>query len=73
LYASARGSYKDTNSLANVTVMGVQSEPSGITLNGQKVSGDVTYNSTSKVLSVKGLQSATTDGAWASDWTMSWA
>lgn len=72
LYASARGTYEDTNSLANVTVMGIQSQPSSVTLNGQKVSSGVAYNSTSKVLSVKGLQSVTSEGAWASDWILSW-
>lgn len=72
LYASGRGLYKDTNALANVTVMGVASEPSSVMLNGEKVSDGVNYNSSSKVLSVKGLQSLTGDGAWAQDWTLSW-
>lgn len=70
LYASSRGLYEDTNSLANVTVMGVQSQPSSVTLNGQTVS--FSYNGTSKVLGLKGLQSATSSGAWAQDWTLSW-
>jgi alpha-glucosidase len=73
LYASARGLYQDTNALANVTVLGVASEPRSVTLNGQKVSSGVAYNGTSRVLSVKGLQSATSGGAWAQAWTLSWA
>jgi alpha-glucosidase len=73
LYASARGLYQDTNALANVTVLGVASEPRSVTLNGQKVSRGVAYNGTSRVLSVKGLQSATSGGAWAQAWTLSWA
>jgi len=73
LYASARGTYNDTNSLANVTVMGVQSQPSSVTLNGQAVTNGVAYNSTSKVLSIKGLQNSTSEGAWAQDWILSWA
>ena len=73
LYASARGLYEDTNALANVTVLGVASEPSSVTLNGETISSGVAYNSTSKVLSVKDLQSATSSGAWAQDWTLSWA
>jgi len=73
LYASARGTYEDTNALANVTVMGVRSEPSAVSLNGRRVSQGVAYNGTSQVLSVKGLQSVTDGGAWASDWLLSWA
>lgn len=73
LYASARGTYEDTNALANVTVMGVGSEPSSVTLNGQQVSVGVAYNSSSQVLSLKGLDSLTEAGAWSSDWLLSWA
>lgn len=73
LYASARGLYQDTNALANVTVLGVASKPSSVTLNGQTVSSGVAYNSSSQVLSLKGLQSATSSGAWAQDWTLSWS
>lgn len=73
LYASARGLYQDTNPLANVTVLGVGSEPSSITLNGEKISNGVNYDGDSKVLTVKGLQSATGEGAWAQDWELSWA
>lgn len=73
LWASARGLYKDSNSLANVTILGVQNEPSSVTLNGMSISSNMKYNSTSKVLSLKGLQDATSDGAWASDWTLKWS
>ena len=73
LYASGRGLYKDTNPLANVTIMGVASKPSSVTLNGEAISSGVSYDKSSKVLSVKGLQSVTGGGAWAQDWTLSWA
>lgn len=73
LYASSRGLYKDTNSLANVTVLGVQKQPSSVSLNGMKINSGVSYNSTSKVLSLKGLQNATSMGAWSSDWKLTWA
>lgn len=73
LYASTRGLYEDTNSLANVTVLGVQDEPGNVTLNGQAVSSGVTYNSTSKVLSLVGLQNLTAEGAWKNDWTLTWS
>ena len=73
LYATARGLYQDTNPLANVTVIGVDSAPGSVTLNGQAVSSGVNYDSSSKVLAVKGLQSSTSEGAWVADWTLSWA
>ncbi|CAK1357391.1 Alpha-glucosidase [Cercospora beticola] len=73
LYASTRGLYEDTNSLANVTVLGVQDEPGNVTLNGQAVSSGVTYNSTSKVLSLVGLENLTTEGAWKNDWALTWS
>ncbi|KAK0338035.1 hypothetical protein LTR91_013107 [Friedmanniomyces endolithicus] len=70
LWASARGTYEDTNALANVTIMGVATKPSTVTLNGQTVSNGVSYNGS--VLSVKGLETATSKGAWAQDWVLSW-
>lgn len=73
LYASSRGLYADKNALANVTIMGVQSQPSSVKLNGQTVGQGFSYNSTSKVLAVTGLQNATSSGAWAKDWTLTWA
>ncbi|KAJ9629810.1 hypothetical protein H2203_002191 [Taxawa tesnikishii (nom. ined.)] len=72
LYASARGLYKDTNALANVTVLGVQNQPGNVTLNGQAITEGVTYNEMSKVLKVVGLEGMTAEGAWASDWVLSW-
>lgn len=72
LYASNRGTYADSNPLANVTIMGVQSGPSTVSLNGQDLSAGWNYNSSSKVLSVKGLASSTPAGAWAQGWTLSW-
>ena len=73
LYASGRGLYEDSNTLANITVMGVASEPSSVSLNGETVSDGVAYNGTSKVLSLKGLQSLTSSGAWADDWVLTWS
>ncbi|KAK5170881.1 uncharacterized protein LTR77_004025 [Saxophila tyrrhenica] len=69
LYASARGLYNDTNALANVTIMGVASEPQSVTLNGEDV-GNVAYDSSSKVLKLTQL---TTTPAWMEDWVLSWA
>ncbi|KAF5861685.1 hypothetical protein ETB97_012705 [Aspergillus alliaceus] len=73
LQASARGTWKEANPLANVTVLGVAKEPSSVTLNGKKLSSDsVKYNATSQVLHIGGLQEQTADGAWAKDWMLEW-
>ena len=75
LYASGRGLYEDTNKLANVTILGVESAPSKVSLNGAQLNGSakIDYNSSTKVVCIKGLESLTEDGAWAQDWTLSWA
>jgi alpha-glucosidase len=73
LRASARGTWKEENPLANVTILGVAEKPSSMTLNGQKLSSDsIEYNATSQVLHVSGLQNQTADGAWAKDWVLDW-
>lgn len=74
LFATARGSYRDGNALANVTILGVPFRPPhGVTLNGVTVaSSTVTYNTTSKVLILNGLQITTKSGAWNSDWVLKW-
>lgn len=73
LYASSHGTYPDANKLANVTILGVQSAPKKVSLNGAAVSCEVNYNSTSKVVSIRGLESMTSKGAWAQDWTLTWS
>ena len=72
LSATVEGSYADTNPLANVTLMGVLREPSAITLNGADVSGNAVYDGASKVLSLMGVETATSSGAWAENWTLRW-
>ncbi|KAL8650856.1 MAG: hypothetical protein Q9210_003582 [Variospora velana] len=74
LYASARGTYNDTNPLANVTVFGLQDAVSNVTLNGADVAQDsVAYNETSKALVVTGLNGLTSGGAWKADWVLRWS
>ena len=74
LYASPRGTYPDRNPLANVTVLGVQSAVSNVTLNGAAVpQGGINYNATSKALSVTGLGNMTAAmGAWGAEWVLRW-
>lgn len=72
LYASARGLWQEKNALANITILGVQSQPQNVSLNGNVLHSGVNYNSTSKILKVTGLQNATSSGAWAQDWMLQW-
>ena len=72
LSSSSTGSYSASQPLANVTVLGVASEPMNVTLNDQSVS-NFTYNSTSMALFVTDLANSTDQGAWAQNWTMTWS
>ena len=73
LYASARGTYQDTNPLANVTILGVQQSVTNVTLNGNALPGaSFNYDETSKALVITGLNNATSAGAWSSDWVLRW-
>ena len=72
LYASARGTYKDSNALANVTVLGVESRGK-VTLNGKALSSGVEYDGKNRILKVMGLNNVTSTGAWTQDWVLSWS
>lgn len=72
LYASGRGLFKDTNALANVTILGVADEPGMAMFNGSPVDG-MQYNETTRVVSITGLEGMTGTGAWNSDWTLTWS
>lgn len=73
LSAVPQGSYKDANALANVTIMGVSSRPRSVSFNRAKLGGGWSYDSSSKILAVTQLNSATSSGAWAAPWSLSWA
>ena len=72
LCATPTGSFKNTNPLANVTVMGMNSAPSSMKLNGAAVDGFY-YDSSTKVLDVIGLGSMTAEGAWMKEWRLCWS
>lgn len=72
LHTSGRGSFTDTNPLANITILGVQQSVSNVTLNGVSVGSGVDYDNTSKVLTITGLENATATGAWTADWVLTW-
>ena len=71
LFVSGRGHYSDNNPLSNVTILGLGSEPTNITLNGMSV-GSVEYSSSNKAAVISGLQNVTSSGAWSSDWVLRW-
>lgn len=65
--------YKDTNPLANVTVLGVQGAVTNVSLNRMAIPGSsFIYNESSKALTVTGLKNATSAGAWSKDWVLRW-
>ncbi|EAW10465.1 glycoside hydrolase family 31 protein [Aspergillus clavatus NRRL 1] len=70
---SAKGDWREKNSLDSVTVLGVAKEPARVTFNRRRVPPEsVEYNATSQVLTVSGLQKLTPRGAWAEDWILKW-
>ncbi|KAI9750318.1 MAG: hypothetical protein M1835_001399, partial [Candelina submexicana] len=74
LTAGVSGSYIETNALASVTVLGVQSAVQRVTFNGRQVASEgVVYNETTKVLSVTLLQLVAGQGAWKANWTLGWS
>lgn len=74
LQAKGNGRWVDSNSLRNVTVMGVNENVCSLSWNGKDVGKDVKLNWDAKrsVLSVVGLQAVTEKGAWTENWTLSW-
>jgi alpha-glucosidase len=73
LYASTAGTYNASQPLANVTIMGVNTAPRSLTLNGQKLSSGWAYDDTKKALAVTRLSKSTSQGAWVQDWTLKWS
>ncbi|KAL8895576.1 MAG: hypothetical protein Q9192_003556 [Flavoplaca navasiana] len=73
LYAAARGTYNDTNPLANITVLGVQNPVSNVTLNGVSVDEEkVNFNESTRALVMMGLNELTSGKAWMQDWVLRW-
>ena len=73
VYASARGSYKDTNPLANITILGAGRKPRNVTFNGHAIAAaNVGYNEHSCILTICGLKDVTGMGAWTEDWALYW-
>ena len=72
LSATPTGAFKNSNPLANVTIMGMDSKPSSVKLDGASVNG-VSYSLDTKVLQVVGLSTMTSDGAWMKQWKLCWS
>ncbi|KAK3956020.1 glycosyl hydrolases family 31-domain-containing protein [Pseudoneurospora amorphoporcata] len=73
LQVTPQGKYLDQNSLTNVTVLGVAAAPSKVSLNGDALaSSSWSYDSEGKFISVTELQDNFKEGAWTSNWTLSW-
>lgn len=71
--AQPSGNFADTNSLGNVTVLGVAGEVSNVSLNGQAINSGWTWDSNTNVLSLTGLNDLTSDGVWNSEWELTWS
>jgi len=72
LYATATWSYRDSNPLANITILGFVAAPESVSLNGESLNKGTAFNETTGCLSITGLDTATSGGAWKSDWNLSW-
>jgi len=74
LATKGHGMWRDANSLGNVTVLGVSEKVCDVSWNGETVGREVRveWDGARQVLSVVGLQSYTSKGAWMEDWTLSW-
>ncbi|KAH0542641.1 hypothetical protein FGG08_002964 [Glutinoglossum americanum] len=72
LSASAQGQFRDTNVLANITILGVLPEVTKVSLNGVDLPNDWAYDGSSKALEIKGLDKAMAGGAWSQDWVLTW-
>jgi alpha-glucosidase len=73
LSARVAGSFKDTNALANVTILGVDSCDGVVKFNGMKVGkSSIICDDETNSLIVGGLTNVTATGAWSRNWTLTW-
>lgn len=57
-----------------MTVLGVQTPVTNVSLNGVGIPGSsVTYDGSSKALTITGLANMTSMGAFAAEWVLEWA
>lgn len=69
------GKYQDMNALDAVTVMGVTSMVNNVQLNAMDINNgnaSFSYDGSSQLLKVTGLEGLTSTGAWSKNWRLSW-
>lgn len=71
--AQPSGNYADTNSLGNVTVLGVPGQVSDVKFDGKTVNSGWSYDDDTHTLSFTGLNNLTSSGTWNSEWTLNWS
>jgi alpha-glucosidase len=73
LQVGVQGGYKDSNALGNVTILGVSGGVGQVKLSGQTIDASkVSYDSSTSVLKLSGLNDLTKGGAWQGNWTLTW-
>ncbi|KAK3393584.1 putative alpha-glucosidase precursor [Podospora didyma] len=73
LTARPHGNYMDKNPLAYATVLGLSHAPSKILLNGEVLDASLwKYSKEKNLLSLGGLNTRFSKGAWSSSWNLSW-
>ncbi|KAI1349178.1 glycoside hydrolase family 31 protein [Xylaria sp. FL0043] len=75
LTATRSGTYdEDKNPLSYVTILGVEGYVSEVTFGETELDSETwSLDAETKVLRVDGLDTATKEGAWTSNWTLSWS
>jgi alpha-glucosidase len=73
LQVGVQGGYKDSNALGNITILGVSGGVGQVKLSGQTIDASkVSYDSSTSVLKLSGLNDLTKGGAWQGNWTLTW-
>ena len=73
LSAKVTGGFKDTNPLANITIMGVEDCDASVKLNGVVLGKpNVDCDDETGLLKITGLRNITRGGAWSRNWTLTW-
>jgi alpha-glucosidase len=67
------GNYRDSVALGNVTVLGVSGQVSDVAFNGHSVTERWSWDATTNILSISGLNNLTSNGTWNSDWELRWS
>lgn len=72
LIAEPTGAYVDTNALRSVTIMGLQTTPVEVMINGRKLDS-AHWLGTKQSLILTELDEEFTQGAWRTNWNITWS